>query len=181
VIGPPYFPLDEESLFQHFAAAARACDPLPFYIYEFEKVSGYTVPLTVVERLRGSAGNLAGLKVSDAPFSKVRPYLIDGLDVFVGAEALIEEALAAGAAGAVSGLASAFPDVVSDAVRTADSTRAGQLRALLDAHQRLAALKAVVASKGVPFGEDMRAPLRSLTDEERLNLFSDLEGFFEAS
>jgi dihydrodipicolinate synthase/N-acetylneuraminate lyase len=180
VIGPPYFPLDDESLFRHFAAAARACDPLPFYIYEFEKVSGYAVPLSVVERLRGTAGNLTGLKVSDSPFSKVRPYLIDGLDVFVGAEALIEEALGAGAVGAVSGLASAFPEVVSEAVRTADSTRVGKLRALLDAHQRLAALKAVVASKGVPFGEDMRAPLRSLTDEERLNLFSDLEGFFEA-
>ena len=130
MIGPPYFPLDEESLFRHFAAAARACAPLAFYIYEFEKVSGYAVPLAVIERLRGTVGNLAGLKVSDAPFGKVRPYLIDGLDVFVGAEALIEEALEAGAAGAVSGLASAFPEVVSAAVRTGDSTRAGKLRAL---------------------------------------------------
>ncbi len=181
VIGPPYFPLDDESLFRHFAAAANACDPLPFYVYEFEKVSGYAVPLAVIDRLRGAAANLAGLKVSDSPFDKVRPYLIDGLDVFVGAEALIGEGLDAGAAGAVSGLASAFPDVVADAVRTGDSTRVGKLRALLDGYQRLAALKAVVVSKGVPIGEDMRAPLRSLSDEERLNLFSDLEGFFEAS
>jgi dihydrodipicolinate synthase/N-acetylneuraminate lyase len=178
VIGPPYFPLDDESLFQHFAAAAGACDPLPFYVYEFEKVSGYAVPLAVIDRLRGAAGNLAGLKVSDSPFDKVRPYLIDGLDVFVGAEGLIGEGLDAGAAGAVSGLASAFPDVVAEAVRTGDSSRAGKLRALLDRYQRLAALKAVVAAKGVPFGEAMRAPLRSLTDEERLNLFSELEGFF---
>jgi dihydrodipicolinate synthase/N-acetylneuraminate lyase len=178
VIGPPYFPLDDESLFQHFAAAAGACDPLPFYVYEFEKVSGYAVPLAVIDRLRGAAGNLAGLKVSDSPFDKVRPYLIDGLDVFVGAEGLIGEGLDAGAAGAVSGLASAFPDVVAEAVRTGDSSRAGKLRALLDRYQRLAALKAVVAAKGVPFGEAMRAPLRSLTDEERLDLFSELEGFF---
>jgi dihydrodipicolinate synthase/N-acetylneuraminate lyase len=178
VIGPPYFPLDDESLFQHFAAAAGACDPLPFYVYEFEKVSGYPVPLAVIDRLRGAAGNLAGLKVSDSPFDKVRPYLIDGLDVFVGAEGLIGEGLDAGAAGAVSGLASAFPDVVAEAVRTGDSSRAGRLRALLDTYQRLAALKAVVAAKGVPFGEAMRAPLRSLTDDERLNLFSELEGFF---
>jgi dihydrodipicolinate synthase/N-acetylneuraminate lyase len=178
VIGPPYFPLDDESLFGHFAAAARACDPLPFYVYEFEKVSGYAVPLAVIDRLRGAAGNLAGLKVSDSPFDKVRPYLIDGLDVFVGAEGLIGEGLDAGAAGAVSGLASAFPDVVAEAVRTGDSSRAGKLRALLDTYQRLAALKAVVAAKGVPFGEAMRAPLRSLTDDERLNLFSELEGFF---
>ena len=99
VIGPPYFPLDDESLLRHFAAAARACDPLPFYVYEFERISGYAVPLAVVDRLRELAPNLAGLKVSDSPFDKVRPYLVDGLDLFVGAEALIGEALAAGRSG----------------------------------------------------------------------------------
>ncbi|MFL6021367.1 MAG: dihydrodipicolinate synthase family protein, partial [Gaiellaceae bacterium] len=36
VIGPPYYALDEESLFAHFAAAAKACEPLPFYLYEFK-------------------------------------------------------------------------------------------------------------------------------------------------
>ena len=177
VIGPPYFPLDDESLLRHFAAAAHACDPLPFYVYEFERISGYAVPLAVVERLREVAPNLAGLKVSDSPFDKARPYFVDGLDVLVGAEALIGEALAAGGAGAVSGLASAFPDVVADAVRTGDSTRAGELRALLDRYQRLAALKVVVASKGVPLREDMRAPLRRLSDDERRSLFAALDAF----
>lgn len=177
VIGPPYFPLDDESLFRHFAAAARACEPLPFYVYEFERISGYAVPLAVVERLRELVPNLAGLKVSDSPFEKVRPYLSDGLDVFVGAEGLIGEGLAAGAAGAVSGLSSAFPDVVAEAVRTGDSQRAGELRALLDRYQRLAALKVVVASKGIPLREDMRAPLRRLSDDERRSLFAALEAF----
>ena len=121
---------------------------MPFYVYEFERISGYAVPLAVVERLRELAPNLAGLKVSDSPFEKVRPYLVDGLDVFVGAEALIGEGLAAGAAGAVSGLSSAFPDVVAEAVRTGDSQRAGELRALLDRYQRLAALKAVARLEG---------------------------------
>ncbi len=177
VIGPPYFALDDESLLRHFAAAAQACAPLPFYVYEFERISGYAVPLAVIERLRELAPNLAGLKVSDSPFDKVRPYLVDGLDVLVGAEALIGHALAAGGAGAVSGLASAYPDVVAEAVRTGDSTRAGELRALLDRYQRLAALKVVVASKGVPMREDMRAPLRRLSDEERRSLFAALEAF----
>lgn len=177
VIGPPYFPLDDESLLRHFAAAARACEPLPFYVYEFERISGYAVPPAVVERLRELAPNLAGLKVSDSPFDKVRPYLVDGLELLVGAEALIGEALAAGGAGAVSGLASAFPDVVAEAVRTGDSARAGELRALLDRYQRLAALKVVVTSKGVPLQEDMRAPLRRLSDDERRSLFAALEAF----
>ena len=90
------------------------------------------------------------MKVSDAPFAKVRPYLLDGLDVLIGAEALIGEGLAAGAAGAVSGLASAFPEVVVDAVRSGDSTAAGALRATVERFPRLAALKAVVGARGVP-------------------------------
>src|SRR5438270_3520814 len=40
VIGPPYFALDEDELFTHFAAAARACEPVPFYVYEFAARSG---------------------------------------------------------------------------------------------------------------------------------------------
>src|SRR6185369_5952616 len=35
VIGPPYFPLDDAAQLAHFAAAARACAPFPFYVYEF--------------------------------------------------------------------------------------------------------------------------------------------------
>ena len=102
VIGPPYFQLDERALLEHFAAAAAACAPLPFYVYEFERASGYAVPLPVLFELRERAPNLAGLKVSDAPFDRFKPYLIEGLDVFVGPEVLISDGIGAGAVGAVS-------------------------------------------------------------------------------
>jgi len=174
VIAPPYFPLDEDSLLGHFVAAAEACAPLPFYVYELERASGYAIPVPVVERLRETVDNVAGMKVSDSPFAKVSPYMLDGLDVLVGAEALIGEALLAGAAGAVSGLASAFPEVVVDAVRSVDSTAAGELRAVVERFPRHAALKAVVASRGVPIREDVRAPLRGLTDDERRELLASV-------
>ena len=170
VIAPPYFQFDDDALLAHFVAAARACAPLPFYVYELEKASGYAIPVSVVERLRETVDNVAGMKVSDAPFAKVAPYLLEGLDVYIGAEALIGEGLAAGAAGAVSGLASAFPEVVVEAVRSGDSTAAGELRAIIDRYPRHAGLKAVVRSRGVPLREDVRGPLRGLTDAERAEL-----------
>src|SRR6476659_8793297 len=83
VIGPPYYALDDEALLAHFAAAARACEPLAFYVYEFKARSGYAVPVSVIEQLRERAPNLAGLKVSDRPLEAVQPYLLEGLDVFV--------------------------------------------------------------------------------------------------
>src|ERR687898_788557 len=35
VIPPPYFALDDTALLAHLSRAARACAPLPFYVYEF--------------------------------------------------------------------------------------------------------------------------------------------------
>jgi dihydrodipicolinate synthase/N-acetylneuraminate lyase len=178
VIGPPYFRLDDEALFEHFRQAAAACAPTPFYLYEFEATSGYPIRLAVIERLRAEAPNLAGLKVSDSPFEKVKPYLIEGLDVFVGAEALLAVCLDAGAAGAVSGLAAAFPQEVANVVRepTAEGAeRLGELRAGIERFPRHAALKAVVARRGVPLREDVRAPLRRLSDAERAEVAAWLE------
>ena len=174
VIAPPYFPLDEDELLAHFVAAARACAPTPFYAYELERASGYAIPVAVVERLREAVDNLAGMKVSDTPFTKVQPYMLDGLEVLIGAEALIGEGLAAGAGGAVSGLASAFPEVVVEAVRSGDSTAAGELRASVERFPRLAALKAVAVARGVPMREDMRPPLRTLGEDERRELLESV-------
>ncbi len=170
VIAPPYFALDEQELLAHFVAAAAACAPLPFYLYEFEARSGYAIPLPVIERLRERAPNLAGMKVSDNPWERLEPYLIEGLDVFVGAESLLERGLAAGAAGAVSGLASSFPDAVVPLVREptpAAGERAAALRAELQRFPFHAASKTVLGLRGVPVAPEVCAPLRGLTDVER--------------
>jgi dihydrodipicolinate synthase/N-acetylneuraminate lyase len=170
VIPPPYFALDAEAIWRHLDAAARACAPLPFYVYEFAPRSGYAVPIEVVERLRSTASNLAGLKVSDSPFELVKPYLLPGLDVFIGAEGLIAQGMAAGAAGAVSGLAAAFPELTIDAVasRTPEaSARAERVRSALDPFPFHSALKFILQRRGVPIEDAVRRPLPTLDDEQR--------------
>ncbi len=161
VIGPPYFAYDEEALYRHFAAAAEASGPLPFYLYEFKARAGYSIPLSVIERL---GDRVAGIKVSNQPFEAVEPYLVEGLDVFIGAESLVERGLARGAAGSVSGLAAGLPEGV-------DPSR----RAFLERFPFQAALKAVVGLRGVPVREDVRAPLRRLTPQEHDELRRWLE------
>src|SRR6059058_5989934 len=170
VMAPPYFTLDEAELLSHLAAAARACAPTPFYIYEFAARSGYAVPLSVLEQLRAEAANFRGLKVSDTPWERFAPYLLEGLDIFVGAEALIPQGLAAGAAGAVSALASAFPELIADAVRDRQGAELGPVRTALERFPLQAAAKLVVAARGVPVQPDVRRPLRTLTADERTKL-----------
>jgi dihydrodipicolinate synthase/N-acetylneuraminate lyase len=171
VIGPPYYALDDEALFAHFASAARACEPLPFYIYEFKARSGYAVPVHVIQRLRDEVSNLAGLKVSDRPLEAVQPYLLDGLDVFVGAEELLP---VRGAAGTVSGLAAVFPERVAALLR-GEAEGLGELRAALDCYPFQAAAKHVLGRRGVPVQEDVRRPLRPLSDAEKRELDEWLE------
>jgi dihydrodipicolinate synthase/N-acetylneuraminate lyase len=184
VIAPPYFPLDDAALLAHFTSAAKACAPVPFYVYEFERTSGYAVPPHVIEELRAAAPNLAGMKVSDAPWERFQPYLIEGLDVFVGPESLIHQGLGAGAVGAVSALATAFPELVLEAVRSGspDATqRVGELRAAVEGFPRHAALKHVLRSRGVAINSDVRRPLRALTDDERRRLDELLPAWLETA
>jgi dihydrodipicolinate synthase/N-acetylneuraminate lyase len=181
VIGPPYFVLDEKAQYAHFLAAAAACAPVPFYVYEFASTTGYAIAPAVLERLREDAPNVVGLKVSDTPFDRFERYLLPGFDVFVGPEALIAEGMARGAVGAVSALASALPRHVAAVVRepTPEGTaRLGELRTFVERFPRQAALKRLLGRQGVPVREDVRAPLRGLTVDEREDLDAWAEDLF---
>lgn len=180
VIPPPYFALDADALTAHFVAAARACSPLPFFCYAFTARSGYPLPVDVIRRIADATDNLAGLKVSESPFERVEPYLELGLPVLIGSEPLIAAGLERGAIGTVSGMASAFPDVVRtclDAADDAASARLAELRTAMEASgQFIAAAKHALGLRGVPVGPSLRPPLRTLADAERQALEHSLEG-----
>lgn len=170
VIAPPYFPLDDDELTRHLVSAANACDPVPFYVYEFAGRSGYTIPPAVVLRVKDAAPNLVGMKVSDLPFAAVTPYLGLGLDVFIGQEPLAIEGMKAGAVGSVSGLAAAFPEIVGRLVHEHDASAHEAvvlLRARLAGIPFHAALKEILVARDVIRSADVRAPIRGLTATER--------------
>jgi dihydrodipicolinate synthase/N-acetylneuraminate lyase len=170
VIAPPYFPLGAPEVFDHLRAAATACDPVPFYVYEFAARSGYPIPVDVIERLRLDVPNVVGMKVSDRPFDAVEPYLLEGLDVFVGSEPLVRAGMERGAVGAVSGLANAWPETVAALVHQHSPEahlRVTELRQRLEGIPFHGALKQVLVDQRVLRHGDVRPPLRSLTVEER--------------
>jgi dihydrodipicolinate synthase/N-acetylneuraminate lyase len=170
VISPPYYPLTDRDLEEHLVAIASACAPTPFYIYAFTARSGYPVPPAVVERVRERATNLAGLKVSEAPFDRVRPYLTMGLPVYIGNEPLIAEAVAATEiAGSVSALASVFPEATRALLDDPTPARAAavhDLRAAISHEPLIPTAKALLRGRGVPINRDVRAPLRPLAPEQ---------------
>ena len=111
------------------------------------------MPLDVLRRLRDAAPNFVGMKVSDAPFDRFEPYLLDGVDVLVGPEALILQGMERGAVGAVSGLATAFPELVVDVVRSGDRSaaeRAARVRTAVQEFPVPGSLKAVLGMRACP-------------------------------
>ena len=162
VIAPPYYPLGSEELVEHFVAAAHACAPLPFYLYAFTARSGYSLPPDVIRAVAERTTNVAGLKVSESPYDKVAPYLALGLRTYIGMEPLLPKALADGAYGSVSGLASAFPaDVrrVLDEPTPEHAQRLEMLREALGSTTFISGLKWVLRNHGVPIQPDVRAPM----------------------
>ncbi len=161
VIPPPYFPLDHDALLAHLSAAAAACAPVDFYVYAFTARSGYPVPIPVVRELQLEAANLAGLKVSERYPAEIKAFIDTGLPVLVGAEPLIPESLAAGAAGAVSGLSSAYPAEVAAVVSSPSAAGAESLRKLRATVEPnfIPNLKATLGQRGVPVRPDVRRPL----------------------
>ncbi|MDQ6692519.1 MAG: dihydrodipicolinate synthase family protein, partial [Candidatus Dormibacteraeota bacterium] len=173
VIGPPYYEPDDLALAAHFTEAARACAPLPFFIYELAARAGYALKPSLIEELRLRIPNLVGLKVSDTPWEKFEPYLLEGLRIFVGPEALIHRGMERGAVGAVSGLAAAFPEAVSAVVRhptTEGAARLGEIRSTMNRFPFQAALKRILVHRGAPINEACRRPLRALTQAESTEL-----------
>jgi len=175
---PPFFPMDESSLLAHFQAAADACEPVPFYLYEIRTHAGYPIPISVVERLRESSTNLVGMKVSDPTMEDLERYLLPGFDILVGAESLLTAGLAAGAVGAISGVAAALPRHIVGALSDPSDrgSSVAPLRAGLESYPLQAAAKLALVAQNLAIGTSVRAPLRALSPAERTDLEDWLAG-----
>ena len=152
---------------------------MPFYLYAFTERSGYPLTPAIAERVRDRCSNVAGLKVSDSTIEGVEPYLQLGLPVYVGSEVVIPDALKAGAAGSVSGIASAFPEAVAALVHgpgPETAARVAAIGAAVDTTAFIAALKHLIIARGVPIGPAVRPPQRLLTEGETQALELALRG-----
>jgi len=101
--------LPAEALIAHMVTVAKACAPTPFYIYAFASRSGYPLTREVVEAVGEQADNLKGMKVSEPNLERCSRFLDLGLEILIGSDPVVPEALKAGAAGAASALAGVAP------------------------------------------------------------------------
>lgn len=176
---PPFYykHVPEEGLAAYFMRLLDAVES-PTLLYNYPELAGVSITPTLVEELMDYP-HLLGLKDSSGDWETLLSFLLrlPRLQVFVGAENLMVDALASGAAGSISGLANAFPDLI---VQTDLASRLGgdttswseRLAGVLEAMDSVSfipAIKQVCEWRGLP-KMSVRPPLCDLTAQQAKSL-----------
>jgi dihydrodipicolinate synthase/N-acetylneuraminate lyase len=162
VITPTFYGLPDDVLLDYFRAMALRAGSTPFLVYDIPHMAINGVSATLLEQLRRSVSNFAGIKCS-RPDAQVVRQLIDVADgealVLAGNERIALGSLALGATGIISGLATAIPEpfvamakafVSGDLERArGEQQRINRLLDLLPAGQRIGAIKLILEQRGI--------------------------------
>ncbi|GAB3319763.1 dihydrodipicolinate synthase family protein [Haloplanus salinarum] len=185
VVTPYYYPLDGDAAVEHYRAVAEAVD-VPVYVYHIPSKTGNELSLATLGRLATLDG-VAGVKDS----SKDVPWLAQAIDAhpeltfLAGSDSLLFTGLAVGCAGMVSAVANVFPQLVVDLYDAYDAGRESEARRLqsrvfavrsaLKRGPYMAGVKTALSLRDLEFDVGgLRAPLRTMDDDERAALRSEL-------
>ena len=182
LLSPPFYPLDDAALFDHFTAVARAVRGFPVFLYNIPEFAGNDISPALLLRVASRADNVIGLKYSGESLTRLRGYRLvmgSGFRLFNGNDSLALPALHEGADGLVSGNASARPELL---VALYAAFRGGRLREAADRQKdldrfiaardptcELSTFKALCAHRGVAVG-DVRPPLKRLPADGRADM-----------
>jgi len=136
VITPFFIACTQDGLIRHFSTVADAVDT-PVYLYDIPaRTQNHIEPETA--RKLATHGNIAGIKDSGGAQQTLEAYLrvakdVPGFEVYSGPDHLVLWSLQNGAAGCISGLGNALPDVLAgilDAFNAGDIAEAERQQAI---------------------------------------------------
>ncbi|HZS82126.1 MAG TPA: dihydrodipicolinate synthase family protein [Stellaceae bacterium] len=186
---PPFFfkGVDGEGVFRAFARIAEGVrhSAAKLYLYNIPSVSAVALDYETIERLACTfPGVIAGVKDSSLDWSYTAPLLerFPDLAIFVGAEHHIPQALRAGAAGTICGLANVAPrriralyDAVDAEAVRAPLAEVETMLAAIEPHFFVTALRAIAAAQsGDAAWRRVRPPLYPLDAAAEQQLLASL-------
>ena len=185
VVTPYYYPLDGAAAVEHYRTVCAAVD-CPVYVYHIPSKTGNELSLETLEEI-AAIDNLAGLKDSskDVPWLGQAVAAHDDLTFLAGSDSLLKPGLDLGCTGMVSAVANAFPELVVDLYDAYDAgdeaearrlqSRVFAVRSALKRGPYMAGVKTALSLRDLPFDAGgLRAPLRTMDDDERAALRSEL-------
>jgi 4-hydroxy-tetrahydrodipicolinate synthase len=190
VVTPFFLHPSDKGIFQHFREIAGAVPDLPIILYNIPQVVDAYLPRRVVEDL-ADIPSIVGLKDSSGNLTytmEVLEYAGDRINVLIGHDEVVLNALAGGASGMILASAQVYPEIwqqVLDAVQRGDLETARRLQRRVQKLSRIfcrygggVAVKQALGMMGINAGRP-RSPLKSvggaLLHEDRAEIQLELE------
>lgn len=181
IMSPAFFGMDEESLFQYYAAVIEGLPAeFPVYVYNIPGCTTNDVKPALLKRLMDAYENVVGIKYSSPDLMRVEDYLnLEGRapQLLIGCDSLFLQCLMTGGVGTVTGPGSIFYERFN---RLYAQFQAGDFTGAIKTQQQIVAtdrklagipgipaLKHLLKLRGVIRTDVCRAPHRALTDAEK--------------
>lgn len=189
VVTPFFLHPSDKGVYQHFYEIAKAVD-VPILMYNIPQVVDRYLPRRVIQDL-ADIPNIVGLKDSSGNLTytmEVLEFVGDRIDVFVGHDEVVLNALAGGCTGMILASAQVYPEIwrqVYAAVQAGNLTEARKAQRGVQKLSRIfcrygggVAVKQALKMMGLPVGRPRR-PLKSvggaLIHEDRAEIRLELE------
>jgi 4-hydroxy-tetrahydrodipicolinate synthase len=184
LILPPFFfkNVSPRGVANYFRRVLDASE-IPVLLYHIPQVSAVEVSEEVLDLLEGHP-RLAGVKDSSGHWERTYALITQRrhLAIFSGSDDLMSRALAAGAAGAISGGANAFPELIVAIKRAlegggdvaAAQARLDTVKEIVLSYPLFAGNKSILAHRGVA-RMWVRPPLVDLSPEQEAELITRLQ------
>jgi 4-hydroxy-tetrahydrodipicolinate synthase len=189
VVTPFFLHPSDKGVYQHFYEIAKAVD-LPILMYNIPQVVDRYLPRRVIQDL-ADIPNIVGLKDSSGNLTytmEVLEFVSDRIDVFVGHDEVVLNALAGGCTGMILASAQVYPEIwrqVYAAIQAGNLTKAREVQQGVQKLSRIfcrygggVAVKQALKMMGLPVGRPRR-PLKSvggaLIHEDRAEIRLELE------
>lgn len=180
---PPYFykNISDEGVIAFYREVIRKVHhpALKIILYHYPQLSGVPINLNVVRALQKEfPTTVIGMKESEGNFELMQAILkeFSQFKVFVGNETMIADAISIGAAGAICGIANISPQLVCSLVESKKrQPEIERVKAILKNYSFIPAAKAFLQQKKGAFWALVRAPLISLTEEEKSHFITEFE------
>jgi dihydrodipicolinate synthase/N-acetylneuraminate lyase len=144
---PWFYPASDADVRTHFEGLLEAAGETPAFLYNIPRRTVNDLSAELAGEL--AAAGFAGMKDSTADFARHEAYLDatrdQDFELYIGAEPLALRACRAGAAGAITGLAGARPELFA---RLRGAIDAGEDAAAEAVQEQIAAVKAAVETEG---------------------------------
>ena len=183
---PYYNKPNQKGIIEHFSAVAKATT-LPIILYNIPSRTGVAIEPKTVAYLANEFKNIVGIKQSCSDLDKVTEMRIlcpDDFAIYSGDDSLTLPMLSLGAVGTISVASHLFGKEIKSMIR---NFKTGEVKASRNMHKTLypvfknlfmapnpIPVKAALSYRGL-IEDYVRSPLTSLTEDEKIKLFSVID------